>query len=45
MNDEYTNNKIETKASDSSSGSYVPTAEKIPAKIRVIFFISVSCLV
>ena len=32
MSDEYTDNKIETKASDSSSGSYAPPVEKIPAK-------------
>ena len=32
MNDEYIDNKIETKAADSSSGSYAPPAEKIPAK-------------
>ena len=32
MSDEYTNDKIETKASDSSSGSYAPPVEKIPAK-------------
>ena len=32
MSDEYTDNKIETKAADSSSGSYVPPAEAIPAK-------------
>ena len=32
MKDEYTDNKIETKAADSSSGSTAPTAEKIPAK-------------
>ena len=32
MSDEYTDNKIETKAADSSSGSYVPPAETIPAK-------------
>ena len=31
MSDEYTDNKIETKAADSSSGSYVPPAESIPA--------------
>ena len=32
MSDEYTNDKIETKASDSSSGSYAPPAETIPAR-------------
>ena len=32
MKDEYTNNKIETKAADSSSGGYAPPAEAIPAK-------------
>ena len=32
MSDEYTDNKIETKSADSSSGSYVPPAEHIPAK-------------
>ena len=32
MTDEYTDNKIENKAADSSSGSYVPPAETIPAK-------------
>ena len=32
MADEYTDNKIETKAADSSSGSYAPPAETIPAK-------------
>ena len=32
MSDEYTDNKIETKAADSSSGSYTPTAETIQAK-------------
>ena len=32
MTDEYTDNKIETKAADSSSGSYSPPAEKIPAQ-------------
>ena len=32
MKDEYTDNKIETKAADSSSGSYAPSAEKIPAQ-------------
>ena len=31
MSDEYNNNKIETKSADSSSGSYAPPAEKIPA--------------
>ena len=31
MNDEYNNSKIETKATDSSSGSYVPPADSIPA--------------
>ena len=29
--DEEHNNKIETKAADSSSGSYVPPVENIPA--------------
>ena len=29
MKDEYNNSKIETKAADSSSGSYVPPAESI----------------
>ena len=32
MTDEYTDNKIETKAADSSSGSYSPPVEKIPAQ-------------
>ena len=32
MSEEYTDNKIETKAADSSSGSYAPPVEKIPAK-------------
>ena len=32
MDDKYNNSKIETKAADSSSGSYVPPAETIPAK-------------
>ena len=32
MSEEYTNNKIETKAADSSSGSYAPPIEKVPAK-------------
>ena len=32
MKDEYTDNKIETKAADSSSGSYAPPAETVPAK-------------
>ena len=32
MSEEYTNNKIETKATDSSSGSYAPPIEKVPAK-------------
>ena len=32
MSDEYTNDKLEAKASDSSSGSYSPPAETIPAK-------------
>ena len=32
MTDEYRDNKIETKAADSSSGSYAPPAETIPAK-------------
>ena len=32
MSEEYTNNKIETKAADSSSGSYAPPVEKVPAK-------------
>ncbi len=32
MSDEYTNNKIETKSADSSSGGYVPPADYIPAK-------------
>jgi len=32
MKDEYIDNKIETKAADSSSGSYAPPAEAIPAK-------------
>ena len=32
MTDEYTDNKIETKAADSSSGSFAPPAEKIPAQ-------------
>ena len=27
MDDEYNNSKIETKAADSSSGSYVPPAD------------------
>ena len=31
MNDEYNNSKIETKAADSSSGSYAPPADSIPA--------------
>ena len=31
MDDEYNNSKIETKAADSSSGSYVPSADGIPA--------------
>ena len=30
MDEEYNNNKIETKAADSSSGSHVPTADNIP---------------
>ena len=32
MTDEYTDNKIETKSADSSSGSYSPPVEKIPAQ-------------
>ena len=32
MTDEYTDNKIETKAADSSSGSYAPPAATIPAQ-------------
>ena len=32
MSEEYTDNKIETKAADSSSGSYAPPVEKIPVK-------------
>ena len=32
MRDEYTDHKIETKAADSSSGSYAPPAETIPAQ-------------
>ena len=31
MDDENNNSSIETKAADSSSGSYVPTAGSIPA--------------
>ena len=31
MDEEYNNSKIETKAADSSSGGYVPSAESIPA--------------
>ena len=32
MSDEFTDNKIETKSADSSSGSYSPPAETIPAQ-------------
>ena len=32
MSDEYTDNKIETKAADSSSGNYTPPADYIPAQ-------------
>ena len=32
MSEKYTDNKIETKAADSSSGSYAPPVEKVPAK-------------
>ena len=32
MSEEYKGNKIETKAADSSSGSYAPPAEKVSAK-------------
>ena len=31
MDEEYNNNKIETKSADSSSGSYVPPANSVPA--------------
>ena len=31
MDDKYNNSKIETKAADSSSGSYVPPVDNIPA--------------
>ena len=32
MSDEYTDNKIEVKSADSSSGGYVPPADHIPAQ-------------
>ena len=32
MSEEYTDNKIETKAADSSSGSYAPPARKSSCK-------------
>ena len=32
MSEEYTDNKIETKAADTSSGSHAPPVEKIPVK-------------
>ena len=32
MSDEYTDNKIEAKSADSSSGGYAPPTDQIPAK-------------
>ena len=32
MSEKYTDNKIETKATDSSSGSYAPPVEKVQQK-------------